>query len=66
MKQFIKGFRRNKDGSWECVAPSTLEGPNGRIQVSVGRRFYPGMLFMGIDLAKWLDDEAKRQGWVTQ
>ena len=60
----VRGFRRNADGSWECVAPCTLEGPNGRIQVAEGRRFWPGTLYMGVDIAKWLDAEAERQGLV--
>ena len=62
MKNFIKGFRRNSDGSWECVAAVTLDGPKGRIQVTEGSRFTRGTVFMGIDLAKWLDEEAEKQG----
>jgi hypothetical protein len=55
MDQFIKHFRRNADGSWTCLTPATLNGPNGRIQVTAGSRFYRGTMFMGFDLAEWLD-----------
>ena len=50
-------FQRNADGSWTCLKPTTLEGPNGRIQVSEGSTYRRGMLFMGIELAKWLDEQ---------
>ena len=52
---FVTHFCRNADGSWTCTSPATLDGPNGRIQVAVGSRFYPGTIFMGFDLAKWLE-----------
>ena len=35
-------------------------GPNGRIQVAERRRFCTSTLYMGIDIAKWLDTEAER------
>jgi hypothetical protein len=38
------------------VSPATLAGPTGRVQVTEGSRFYPGTVFMGFDLARWLDD----------
>ena len=55
MEDFVKHFCRNVDGSWTCTSSATLSGPNGRIQVAEGSRFYPGTSFMGFDLAKWLD-----------
>ena len=62
MKKSIEDFRRHADGSWECVMPSTLNGPMGRIQVNKGLRVWPGMRFMGVDLAKWLEAEADTDG----
>jgi hypothetical protein len=62
LKTAIKDFRRHADGSWECVAASTLNGPMGRIQVNQGLRVWPGMRFMGVDLAKWLDAEVDTDG----
>jgi hypothetical protein len=52
-----EAFQRNADGSWTCVKPTTLEGPNGRIQVAEGTIYRRGTLFMGIELAKWLDEQ---------
>ena len=57
MESLGKAFQRNADGSWTCVQPTTLEGPNGRIQVPEGTRFRRGSLFMGVELAKWLDEQ---------
>jgi hypothetical protein len=59
MDGFIQAFRRDADGSWTCVAPTTFDGPNGRIQVAPGTRFTRGTAFMGVDLATWLDERAR-------
>ncbi|HEU5176754.1 MAG TPA: hypothetical protein VFU24_04820 [Burkholderiales bacterium] len=50
-------FWRNEDGSWICIDPVTIEHPQGRMQVSPGTTLTPGVLFMGIDLASWLDQQ---------
>jgi len=55
MHNFIKAFERNPNGSWTCIAPATFSGPNGRIQVAPGLIVLPGTIFMGIDLASWLE-----------
>lgn len=49
-------FWRNEDGSWICIDPVTLDHPTGRVQVAPGTTLHPGMLYMGIDLATWLDE----------
>lgn len=58
MDTFIKAFRRNADGSWTCIKAATLQGPSGRIQVTEGSTFFPGTVFMGIELAVWLDEQS--------
>ena len=60
MQEFIKHFVRESDGAWTCVAPVELDGPTGRIQVTPGSRFTRGTSFMGVDLARWLDEQADR------
>ena len=50
-------FWRNEDGSWICIDPVTLDHPKGRMQVAPGSTFHPGVLYMGIDLAVWLDQQ---------
>jgi hypothetical protein len=59
MDAFIHAFRRAADGSWTCVAPTTFDGLNGRMQVAPGTRLTPGTSFMGVDLARWLDSRAR-------
>jgi hypothetical protein len=59
MENFIEAFRRNADGSWSCIRNVTLNGPSGRIQVTEGSTFRRGMTFMGIDLAGFLDAQAR-------
>jgi len=39
------------------MSAGTFNGPNGRIQVTPGSRFFPGTNFMGLDLAAWLEKE---------
>jgi hypothetical protein len=57
MQEFISSFQRNPDGSWTCIAPATLSGPNGRIQVPPGKLIERDALYMGVDLARWLDQQ---------
>lgn len=60
MQRFYRAFSRDVDGSWICVAPATLAHPAGRIQVAEGSRFYPGTTFMGVDIARWLEEQRDR------
>lgn len=55
MESFIDAFKREGDGGWTCIRDVTLEGPAGRIQVAEGTRLRRGSLFMGVDLAGFLD-----------
>ena len=52
-------FWRNEDGSWICIDPVTIDHPKGRMEVSPGTMLKPGVPFMGVDLAKWLDDQLR-------
>jgi hypothetical protein len=60
MQEFIKHFNRDSSGAWTCISTAEFNGPNGRIQVTVGTRFTRGTDFMGVDLAKWLDEQHKK------
>ena len=57
MENAIRYFKRLERGQWECVKKGEFNGPNGRIQVSVGSRFIRGTNFMGVDIAQLLDDQ---------
>jgi hypothetical protein len=50
----IGTFRRNRDGSWTCVAPVSFDGPIGRIKLSPGSSFAKGVLYKGVDIAAFL------------
>jgi hypothetical protein len=52
-----RAFWRNEDGSWICIDPVTLDHPSGRIQLSPGTTLLPGEIFMGVDVAAWLDEQ---------
>ena len=56
MRDLRKDFVRDRDGAWVCVQATELVLPSGRIQVAVGTRFTPGTRFMGVDLARLLED----------
>ncbi|HEY3075469.1 MAG TPA: hypothetical protein VGJ74_09875 [Burkholderiales bacterium] len=64
MREFIKAFDRHPNGSWTCIAPATFNAPSGRIQVAPGLIVMPGQIFMGIDLASWL--ERYYQGQISR
>ena len=57
MTKLSKTFTRNDDGSWTCIALASLDGPNGRIQVTPGTTIAPGEKFMGVELVAWLERE---------
>ena len=60
MKVFITRFRREGAGNWVCVAPASLDLPQGRVQVAPGTRVTIGTKFMNVDLARLLDEEYSR------
>lgn len=60
MQDFFRRFAREKDGAWRCIEPAELTLPSGRIQVAPGSRFTRGTRYMGVDLAKLLDEHYER------
>ncbi len=56
MNEICQSFRKNADGSWTSIGSVTINGPNGSIQIGPGMTFQRGVLFMGLDLAAWLDE----------
>ena len=61
MEPFIEHFQRDGLGAWTCIAPTEIDLPTGRIQVAPLTRFTRGTTFMGVDVAKMLDEEYQRQ-----
>jgi len=62
MQQFIKHFVRDAPGVWTCVRPASLDLPGGRIQVAAGTTFTLGTKFMGVELAKLLEEHYQKAG----
>jgi hypothetical protein len=59
MRDFVRKFVREPDGSWLCVEAAELPLPTGRIQVTIGTRLVTGRPFMGVDLAHLLESESR-------
>jgi hypothetical protein len=53
--EFVSRFQREPTGSWTCIRPIQVDGPNGPFVIAQGQSFSPGALILGIDLAKELD-----------
>jgi hypothetical protein len=51
----LKAGRKRTVASGEQA--TTLDGPTGRMQVPEGSTYRRGTLFMGVELAKWLDQQ---------
>ena len=64
--EFLSRFRRQPDGVLACTKPINIKGPNGPVVIGQGASFSPGALFMGLDLAKELDQMAAKHGLVPK
>jgi hypothetical protein len=58
--QFLNRFQRQPNGQWACTKPIKVNGPSGPVMIDEGTSFSPGALFMGLDLAKELDQMAAK------
>jgi hypothetical protein len=57
MQRFRTNFVREREGVWRCSAPTTLLLPNGhKIEVAPGTVLTRGTSFMGVELARLLDE----------
>ena len=54
-QDICSAFRRNPDGSWTSIGSVSIKGPSGQVQVGTGMTFNRGVLFLGLDIAAWLD-----------
>ena len=60
MDRFIQNFVREAPGVWTCKSYATLVLDTGRIQVAPGTRLTRGTLFMGIELARLLEEQFEK------
>ena len=58
--EFLNRFQRQPNGVWACTKPIKIDGPNGPMIIGQGASFGPGASFMGLDLAKELDQMAAK------
>ena len=58
--QFLDRFCRQPNGQWACTKPIKVNGPSGPVMIDEGASFPPGALFLGLDLAKELDQMAEK------
>ena len=58
--EFLNRFQRQPNGVWACTKPIKIDGPNGPMIIGQGPSFGPGASFMGLDLAKELDQMAAK------
>jgi hypothetical protein len=51
-EEFLTRFQRQPDGTWYCTKPIKVDGPSGPFTIRQGVIFKPGVLLLGLDLAK--------------
>ena len=61
MDKLIRHFVREAPGVWRCQTDATVTLASGRIQVASGTRVTRGTFFMGIELARLLDEQYEKQ-----
>jgi hypothetical protein len=55
VESFAKGFARNPDGSWRCIAPvSCITAEGATLTCTPGTTYRRGHLVQGVDVAAWL------------
>ena len=51
-------FERDARGTWYCKETCAIEMGNKEITFTEGMTFTKGVLFMAVDVAKWLDENS--------
>jgi len=51
-------FERDNHGVWHCKEACSIEMENKEIRFTEGLSFNKGIPFMGIDVAKWVDEHS--------
>ncbi len=55
----VSCFEKAPGGEWRCIDPVSLSIGNATIMVGKGTSFKKGVPFMGMDVAKWLDEQPR-------
>ena len=60
-KELLSSFRREPNGDWTCIKPVMIDGPARNVAFVPGVTVSHVDIFMGVDLARDLDEAASRQ-----
>lgn len=60
METFIRHFVREAPCVWTCHTYATVLLTSGQIQVAPGTRLTPGTLFMGVELARLMEEQYEK------
>jgi hypothetical protein len=54
-------FKKDADGKWRCLKACTIEIERKQIVFPAGLEFEMGVPYLGIDVAKWLNENYSAQ-----
>ena len=57
-KSLTSAFERDSRGTWTCKDTCAIEINNKEIVFSKGMAFTKGVMYMSVDVAKWLDEHS--------
>lgn len=53
-------FKRSPNGSWTCIEPLTITiSESGAIKIPPGFTLMRGVLFNGVDIVRWLEENCQ-------
>jgi len=55
----LNSFKKNPDGTWTAVKPTSLKVGNRVMAISEGMTFTRGEPFMFVDVAEWLEEQSQ-------
>jgi hypothetical protein len=55
----VDAFKKDAGGNWHCDVACAIDIENKEIIFTEGMAFSRGTPFMGVDVAKWLDEHAQ-------
>ena len=51
-------FKKDSEGNWKCTIACSIEMENKEIVFTEGQTIGKGILYLGVDVAKWLDENS--------
>lgn len=53
-------FEKDEKGNWLCVKTCSIDMEKKEISLSAGWKFTKGNLYLGVDVAKWLEEHQEK------